>query len=156
MKKRILSLLLVLMMVLSLVPTMALAEDTAIIDSGYCGGEGDGSNLTWTLYENGTLEIGGKGEMASWDWATCSDDYSSDGDGFCASNAPWGYQNEAFTNLRIKKLVIENGVSSIGAIAFMGCKNLTSIEISDSVTSIGEGAFRDCTGLTSIDIPDAL
>lgn len=156
MKKRILSLLLVLLMVLSLVPTAALAEETAIIDSGYCGGEGDGTNLTWTLYENGTLEISGKGEMASWDMSTYSYNYSLDGGGLCASNAPWGYQNEVFTNVRIKKLVIEDGVSSIGTIAFLGCRNLTSVMIPSSVTSIGDRAFEACTGLTSITLPDNL
>ena len=34
-----------------------------IVDSGYCGGEGDGTNLTWTLDSAGTLTISGKGKM---------------------------------------------------------------------------------------------
>ena len=34
-----------------------------IIASGYCGGEGDGTNLSWSLTDEGTLTIGGKGKM---------------------------------------------------------------------------------------------
>ena len=31
-------------------------EAAEIIDRGYCGGEGDGTNLTWTLDSDGVLE----------------------------------------------------------------------------------------------------
>lgn len=34
-----------------------------IVDQGYCGGEGDGTNLTWTLETDGMLTIEGSGEM---------------------------------------------------------------------------------------------
>ena len=33
------------------------------VDSGYCGGEGDGTNLTWTLDSEGVLTISGTGKM---------------------------------------------------------------------------------------------
>lgn len=36
---------------------------SSIIADGYCGGEGDGTNLTWTLYDDGLLEISGTGRM---------------------------------------------------------------------------------------------
>ncbi len=66
MKKRLLSLLLVLALFLSLLPAAALAEEGApgrgIIGSGDCGAEGD--NVTWTLYDDGRLVISGAGEMA--------------------------------------------------------------------------------------------
>ena len=39
-----------------------------IIESGYCGGEGDGKNLTWTLDSEGTLTISGNGKMKDFDW----------------------------------------------------------------------------------------
>ena len=56
----------------------------------------------------------------------------------------------------IKSVVIQKGVTSIGAGAFLGCSNLTSIMIPDSVTSIGGCAFIGCSNLTSITIPDSV
>ena len=118
-----------------------------VIDSGYCGGEGDGTNLTWTLYKNGTLEISGKGKMASW--------FGSSYGSYGASEAPWSYHNGDYLNKKIVKIVINDGVTSIGEWAFMGCNNSLSVVIPDSVIDI-EGAFAYCTGLTSITIPDSV
>ena len=42
--------------------TVAFAEDNgAVVDSGKCG-----DDLTWTLYEDGLLEISGTGEMSDY------------------------------------------------------------------------------------------
>jgi hypothetical protein len=43
-------------------------EAAEIIDRGYCGGEGDGTNLTWTLDSDGVLVIEGQGRMRDWTW----------------------------------------------------------------------------------------
>ena len=64
MKKRILSLVLVMAMVFAFVPCVAMVANAA--SSGTCGANGD--NLTWTLDDEGTLTISGTGEM---------EDYSS-------------------------------------------------------------------------------
>ncbi|HIY98328.1 MAG TPA: leucine-rich repeat domain-containing protein, partial [Firmicutes bacterium] len=56
------------------------------------------------------------------------------------------YKGNAF------KLVIPDGVISIGEDAFYGCSSLISITISGSVTRIEDWAFSDCSGLTSITI----
>ena len=93
-------------------------------------------NLTWKLYADGTLNISGKGAMK---------DYSYD------SN-----QSPVYNNSNVKKVVIEDGVTSIGAYAFYECSSLTSITIPDGVTSIGKYAFYNCSGLTSITIPDSV
>ena len=47
-------------------------------------------------------------------------------------------------------------VTSIGRRTFIGCTNLTSINIPDDVTSIGYETFKGCTSLTSINIPDGV
>ena len=53
----------------------------------------------------------------------------------------------------IKSVVIPDGVTSIGKIAFENCSDLTSVTIPDSVTSIGDGAFSGCDALTRVTIP---
>ncbi len=55
---------------------------------------------------------------------------------------------------QVKKYILGDEVTVIGANAFKFCTNLTSIAISNSLKSIGDGAFCDCSGLTSITIPD--
>ena len=92
----------------------------------------------------GTLTISGNGEMENY-FLFNDDDYS----GF--TNAPWS----EYSNL-IKKIVIKDGVTSIGKYAFYNCSNLTSITIPDSITSIGNDAFEGCSSLTSITIPDGV
>ena len=103
-----------------------------VLEKGYTYWVED--NLTWKLYENGTLNISGTGAMK---------DYDSD------SNP-----SPAYNNLNVKKVVIEDGVTSIGERAFSNCSSLTNITIPNSVTSIGNDAFSYCKSLTSITIPD--
>ncbi len=94
-------------------------------------------NLTWKLYEDGTLNISGTGAMKNYT------DYSS-------------RQSPVFDNDTIKNVVIEDGVTSIGNSAFESCGGLTSVTIPDSVTSIGNFAFSGCEGLTNITIPNSV
>jgi hypothetical protein len=51
--------------------------------------------------------------------------------------------------------VIPEGVTTIGAMAFTGGENLTSVIIPKGVTVIGEHAFQD-SGLTEVVLPDGL
>ena len=105
--------------------------------SGYCGGEGDGTNLTWTLdWNTGVLTISGTGKMA---------DYGGWG-----NPAPW-------CKLDFSAVSIGSGVTTIGDHAFNNCYNLlTSVTIGGNVTTIGEGAFEWCYSLTSVTIPDSV
>ena len=64
---------------------------------------------------------------------------------------PWYSQRE-----KIKKVVIENGVTNIEDYAFNGCSGLTSVTISNSVTSIGNYAFYNCSNLTSVTIGNSV
>lgn len=50
---------------------------------------------------------------------------------------------------------IPSGVVKIGDVAFMECRNLTSVRFPNSVTTIGWGAFLS-SGLTNIIIPDGV
>ena len=63
----------------------------------------------------------------------------------------------AFINQEgLVEIIISNSVTSIGDTAFHVCKNLTSIEIPNSVTSIGDSAFNDCKSLTSVTIGNSV
>ena len=136
MKKRLLSFVLAVLMIASLLPATALAAD--IVDSGTCGAEGNGSNLTWTLDSEGVLTISGSGDM-------------HDYDDIPPYKSPWHENGN-----QIRSVLMANGVTSIGNFAFYNCTSLTSVTIPDSVTSIGAWAFSGCASLTSVTIPDSV
>ena len=102
---------------------------------GTCGATGNEDKVTWTLDNDGTLTIGGTGNMK---------DYNLLGNIL----APW-YD----ARVDIQTVVIENGVTNVGAFAFYNCTSLASVTIPDSVTSIGLYAFNSCTSLESVVIP---
>ena len=139
-----------------LLPCLLLSAAAAgVVDSGYCGGEGDGTNLTWVLYADGELVISGSGAMEDY-WA----DYWFDPE----EEARWGSISTAPWNIgQVRRVNILEGVTTIGDHAFMGeidgCGEeyvtnsiLTEVVIPDSVTHIGYGAFMDCKKLTNATI----
>ena len=95
-----------------------------------------GDNLTWSFDEStGTLIITGSGEM--WNW------------GF--DEAPWyGLKNE------IRALLLPEGLTRIGQLAFEMLRSLSSVEIPAGVREIGYGSFMYCTNLRSVTIPDTV
>lgn len=148
MKKRLLSILLVLLTALTLLPLGALADD-----SNKCG-----ENLTWE-FADGILTISGTGDMY---------DYSS------ADPAPWSEYNDIIASITISDGVTSIGdnafhsccagsidlqctsLISIGKNAFSRCTMLTSIFIPESVQSIGSEAFSLCEGLSMVELPTTL
>ena len=110
--------------------------DTAIA-VGFCGGEGDGTNLAWAFSADGVLTVSGTGKMK---------DYSYAGD-----DVPWhNYRKQ------IKTIVIEPGVTSIGDSAFWNCAAMTNVTIPSSVTAIVGHAFESCRALKNITIPNGV
>jgi len=107
-------------------PTATPAEPP-VPTSGTCG-----ENLTWKI-EDGVLTISGTGAMT----------------GYPPSQSPWAAA-------KIRSVVIESGVTSIGSHAFSDCSSLTSVEIPNSITFIDQGAFSGCSNLASITIPDGV
>ena len=103
-----------------------------IVSSGSCGKTG--TSVSYTLNSNGLLTIRGTGEMK---------DYSS------YSAAPWSKED-------VRGVVIEEGVTSVGAYAFYNCGTLESVKLPESLTAIGSNAFRGCAALPSADIPQAV
>ena len=106
----------------------------AVDASGTCG-----SGVTW-VYDtfSGTLTISGTGAMLDMDAGS-------------GNAVPW----KDYLNW-IEKVVVEDGVTYIGAYAFMDCPNLTSVSIADSVSGIGTAAFQNAVSLTAIRLPEAI
>ena len=135
MKKRIASILLAVMMIVTLLPLglMETAWAATVVGSGDCGKNGD--NVTWKLTSEGTLTISGTGDMADFDY-------------WNGNGAPW-----LRVRLQAKKVIIQDGVTSIGSYAFYDCDALANVIISNGLTNIGNYAFYRCTRLANVTIP---
>lgn len=158
MKKRFVSLLLAISMILSLMPVSAVtafAEDensgaVKIIDKGNCGADEGGENLKWTLDNNGVLTISGSGAMKDYTW---DENVRLD----------WYVSHKK----DIRSVVLDNRITHIGNYAFDKCTNIESVRytgytgnagvaLPESVTTIGVHAFSD-TGVTgTLKLPEHL
>jgi hypothetical protein len=56
----------------------------------------------------------------------------------------------------ITGFTLPEGLTSIGDYAFYGCDRLAAIDIPDGVTYIGNNAFRNCAFLAAVNIPDSV
>ena len=122
--KKILSLVLALLMLVSVVPMGVSGIDLTLAPTGQCG-----DNAHWNFnVETGELIVSGSGDMYHY-----------------LSNSPFQYTS-------IKNIIIENGITSVGQEAFYGCDELESVMISDSVESISFYAFTRCYGLSNITV----
>ena len=100
-----------------------------------------GDNAYYTIDDDWTLTIGGTGDM-----------YDYKGDNIISgSNAPW-----VISNKYIKKIVINNGITSIGDWAFNGLTYVQSINIPDSVISIGQYSLSYLGDDLCLEIPDSV
>ena len=98
-----------------------------------------GNNVTATLSGN-TLTISGTGNMADFL-------YSLEG------QTPW---REAGLCSEINTVVIGDGVTNIGDVAFQDCGNLQKINIPGNVKIIGTRSFENCTSLSAVSIPSSV
>ena len=101
-------------------------------DSGYCGDPNvnEGKDVTWVLVDS-TVTISGTGAMA---------DYS------LKNRSPW------FGSNAIKRVIIEQGVTSVGDRCFYRCSSLTDVTIPNTVKSLASGSFYDCKSLQNLSI----
>ena len=97
---------------------------------GDLAGKGVPDQVLWSYDGAGTMFVSGTGNMADiWEVMAC----------------PWdSHKND------ITRVVIEDGVTSIGAGCFVGYPNLSSVDVHVSMKSIGMNAFCDCQNLKSI------
>ena len=108
------------------------------IDSGFENDQSCGDGVEWDL-KDGVLSItytgSGSGRM---------NDYRSHA-------MPWDNKIES-----ISAVVIGEGVTRIGEMAFSGAVNLSSATIASTVDSIGEFAFENCQSLNEVKLPSNL
>ena len=102
----------------------------ALVASGKCG-----DSASWKLDADGVLTITGAGPMA---------DYGAYG--------PWYIAH--LTD--IKKVVVQEGVTTIGDHAFANLSYVTSVTIPGSITSIGAHAFEKCRLGGAVTLPEGL
>ena len=86
--------------------------------------------LTWLFEENGTLSIFGAGLLP---------DYKDD------QERPW----QSYAD-QITAVVIDDGITSVGARTFSGYEKLESVKLPDSMSRIGFRAFADCPVLKTV------
>ena len=131
-----LSLILVTLLVLTMIAAGASFSVSAaeITTSGSCGNFGN--NVVFVYDEaTETLTLSGEGETE-----------------MIPFMVPWNKKGYP----KLSKLVIEEGVTSIGDDLFGTCKDLVNVSLPSTLTSIGTRAFQDCTSLSEITLPSGL
>ena len=115
--------------------TQVFADDEGVVESGKCG-----DDLTYTITgddANGyTLTISGTGDMYDYTWD---------------ENAPWYDERK-----NVVKVVIEDGVTSIGNYSFYYYVKLKTIEIKSEINRIGDGAFYSCKNMNAVKLPESV
>ncbi len=94
-------------------------------------------DFKWILDDDGVLTISGSGDMPYYD--------------LLKDDVPWKEKRASIT-----KIVVKDGITSIGDCSFMFCDSLNEVELSDSITNIGEYAFASCGNLSSITMPKSV
>lgn len=136
-KLRLLSAVLAICMLLTIAPITAFAST----GSGTCGDNGD--NISWELDESGTLTLTGNGAMRDYTYGSIG--------GYDVS--PW---REFEMGNEIKKIVVGDGITSIGSYAFCDCGEVTEVSLPAGLKKIGFAAFGSCGKLKNINLPDGL
>ena len=103
--------------------------------SGKCG-----KNVSYSISDDGVLTISGTGAM---------NNFTYEGDD--SSDCPWHGVRYA-----LKKIVVKDGVTSIGSCAFSFDFSVTDVTLPSSLKTIGRSAFSGCYGLTSVVIPEGV
>lgn len=99
----------------------------AEIDHGTCGTNGE--RIDWVLDDDYTLTFSGSGKMSNYYYSLTTNSY----------NRPWNVYSS-----QIVKVIIGEGISSIGEGAFSDFTNLASVSIPNSVRTIGDFSFDGC------------
>ncbi len=109
-----------------------------IVQSGSCGAD-DGSNITWTLDDEGCLTLDGTGRTKDYRETINGQDTLID--------KPWKEYRKY-----IKSVVIKDGITYIGKDIFDDLSNLVSVDCGNTLETIGTFAFWSSPNLTDINL----
>lgn len=114
-----------------LVFCLSMISANAEVITGECG-----ENALYSLNtETGVMTISGEGKMKDYSWGY----------------TPWEYDKKY-----IKSVVIEEGITTVGAYAFMECPQLTTISLPDGLEEIKDSAFYYSSKIQDFTIPDSV
>ena len=123
--------------------------------SGVCG-----EDVRWTLDPViRTLTIKGSGAMRDFSYSECPNwiDYQDRIDAVIIEDGVTQIGAYTFYNLsEMKTVQIPSSISAIGRLAFYGCSGLSEVVFPDGLSSIGNNAFYNCSGLAGIEIPQSV
>lgn len=150
--KRLLIVLVMALLCAVLVIAVSAEGDVTIVEVGNYGEWNEDTqncfnNITWTLDSEGTMTLSGEGRMYS-----CTSAFVSDNG--CSASCSHGLEDSIC--IKIKKIIIEDGIEDIGAGAFSSCYNLDEVVIRGNISSVGICAFLGCTALKYIQLPKTL
>ena len=121
----------VLLAVLMLASLFAVAATAADYEDGTLG------SLTWQLNKTtGELRIAGTGEMPNYNHRSLKSPFDS--------------------NPNIKKVVVGEGVTSVGGAMFYGCTGLTKAVLPSTVDTVQISAFHDCASLADVNMENVI
>ena len=133
--QRILSLLLILALLCAALPPLRLPARAADEVSGVCG-----DSLSWSFNPaDGVLAVEGSGEMYDYSYSQYDD----------SNPPPWKDWSDDILELRFGE-----NVDSVGAYAFAGCVNLSTVSFPTGLKKIGDMAFCNCASLKELTLPN--
>ena len=109
-------------------------QSEGVFSEGVCG-----ESISFKLTYDGTLTLSGSGPMNTFEY-----DWKNDHP-ICG----WGEDI-----VYIKKIVIEEGITSISQYSFYDCEGLKEVKIPSSIKFIGKDAFHWCPNVEKVSIDD--
>ena len=112
----------------------------ATVASGECG-----ENLTWSVDADGTLTISGTGAIPDFEYVMGE-----------TPNSIYGGANTPWRSYLIRKVVVNEGITSVGSMALAYLEKMESISLPASLRELGSHALANNFGLKQIVLPENL
>jgi len=122
-----------------------LSADIHFDPSGSTGSGTFGDDLTWSVDAEGTLTISGTGAIPDFEYVMGE-----------TPNSIYGGANTPWRSYLIRKVVVNEGITSVGSIALAYLEKMESISLPASLRELGSHALANNFGLKQIVLPENL